>query len=276
MSARLTLALVAALGGGLVADAASADVESELRAELVGRFALTRAALLSECTDHYTDVDVVGGRISGGRGVRFSAGELLHVDNVKIGPLAGLDVNVSLAVPYLLGFTDGPFTLYEERHCRVQLNFEVDREARRDRGRALAAIAAVLDLFDSEGAAKHAGWNRREREPFPADWETTRREYEAWKIHQRNLAVRKKVDDLLAMAAQTIASLPAGDAYLAAFGAGARARDDSWSSCEAMLDASFYVSGSAKKKPNGWSDGEKVAWATRLARELQRCYLEER
>ena len=34
---------------------------------------------------------------------------------------------------------DGPFTVYDQRRCRVQLNFEVPREVRKDRVQALAA-----------------------------------------------------------------------------------------------------------------------------------------
>ena len=48
-----------------------ADVEGDLRAELVGRYALARGELVSECTDHFTDMKVVGGRLTGGIGMRF-------------------------------------------------------------------------------------------------------------------------------------------------------------------------------------------------------------
>ena len=273
---RLTAGAFAAatLVGGAAAPA-RADVEGELRAELVGRFALTRSALLSECTESYTNVEVVGGRPSGGRGVRFEAGELARVDNVKVGPLSGLDVYLSFVVPYLLSFQDGPFTLHDERHCRVQLDFEVEREVRKDSGRAVAAIGAALELFDGEEAARQAGWNRRETEPFPPDWEETKRAHAAWQVEERNRMVRAKSEEVLAFAAQALASMPSDAKFLAAFGAGARARSDTWPTCEAMLAASFYVSGSGEEK-NGWAAGQKVAWATRLARGLQGCYLAPR
>jgi hypothetical protein len=264
-----TLAVALAVG---FAPAALADVEGELRAELVGRFALTRDALLSECTQSFTNVEIVGGRPSGGKGVRFEAGELVRIENVKVGALTGLDVYLSLSVPYLLSFPDGPFTLYEERGCRVQLEFDVERDVRRDRTRALAAIAAAVELFESEEAARRAGWNGREREAFPADWEETRRAHAVWKVEERKRAVREKTDEVLAVAAHTLSSMSSGEGYLASFGAGARARGDSWSSCEEMLSSSFYVSGSGEDD-SGWAAGQRVAWATRLARELQKCYL---
>ncbi len=105
---------------------------SDLRAELVGRYALAKGELVSECTDHFTDMNVVGGRLTGGTGVRFARGELLRIDNVSVGAMAGLDVNLTLVEPFLLSFEDGPFQVYDERRCRVQLNFEVGRDVRKD------------------------------------------------------------------------------------------------------------------------------------------------
>ena len=261
--------LVAALPG-----AAFADVEDDLRAELVGRYALAKGELVSECTDHFTDMNVVGGRLTGGTGERFASGELLRIDKVSVGAMAGLDVNLTLVEPFLLSFEDGPFRVYDERRCRVQLNFEVGRDVRKDVQKSLAAVAGVLELFDDAGAAKHAGWNRRKVEPYPPDWEKTKAAYEAWKLTQVNAAVRAKTASVLDEARRVLAYMPGDDDYLWSFAAGARARSDSWSSCEAMLDATFYVSGSGGKSSRGWADGQHVAWANHLAHALQSCYLD--
>jgi len=259
----------------VVSMAAHADVEDELRAELVGRFALTRDAVISECTDHFTDMRVVGGRLAGGSGARFGTGELVRIDNVNVGALSGLDVNLTLVEHFLLSFQDGPFTLHDQRRCRVQLNFEVPREVRKDTARSLAAVAAVLDLFDDEAAAKRAGWNKRRVEDYPAGWEKTKREYETWKVAQTNELVRQKSERVLDEAERILSYMPGDDDYLLSFGAGAKARSsDSWSNCEAMLSATFYVSGSGGKSKRGWSDGQLVAWATQLAHALQGCYLQ--
>ncbi len=253
----------------------SADVEGDLRAALVGRYALSRGALVSECTDHFTDMKVVGGRLTGGSGTRFDSGELSRIDNVKIGLLAGLNVNLTLVEPYLLSFQDGPFTVYDQRRCRVQLNFELPREVKKDSQKALAAVAAVLDLFDDAGAAKRAAWNKRRVEDYPAGWEKTKRDYEAWKVTQTNDLVRQRSERLLDEAERILTYMPGDDDYLLSFGAGAKARSsDSWSSCEAMLGATFYVSGSGGKSSRGWADGQHVAWSTRLAHALQGCYLQ--
>ena len=263
----------------LAAGAARADVEGELRAELVGRAALSRSELLSECTDHYTDNQVSGTRIAGKAGERFAAGELARIDNVKIGSFTGLDVNVSLAEPYRLAWRDGPFDVYDQRRCRAQLHFDVPREVRKDRAKSRAAIEAVLAIFGDEAAAKgDAAWNRRKVEPYPANWEAKKREWESWKRSQQNVRVRSKSEEVLERAEQVLTYMPDDAKYLAAFGAGARyRRNDSWSSCELMLDASFYVSGGAPSGDDsrGWADGQLVAWATELARALADCYIEE-
>ena len=253
---------------------AAADIESDLRSDLVGRYGVAKGELVSECTDHFTDMKVVGGRFAGGTGVRFERGELVRIDNVNVGAMAGLDVNLTLVEPFLLSFEDGPFTVYDHRRCRVQLNFEVSRDVRKDRQKSLAAVTAVLDLFDDAGAAKQAGWNRRKVEPYPKDWEKTKREYQAWKLTQVNAAVRAKTAYVLDEAGRVLNYMPGDDDYLFSFAAGARARSDSWSSCEAMLDATFYSTGSGGKSSRGWADGQHVAWANHLAHALQGCYLE--
>lgn len=253
-----------------------ADVESELQAELVGWFALTRSAFTSECTDHFTDNQVAGGRITGKEGTRFEAGELVRIDSVKIGTFSGLDLNLTVVEPYRLTWQDGPFEVHERRRCRAQLHFDVARDVRKDRAKARAAIEAVLTLFDHEGAAKKdAAWNRRKVEPFPADWEATRRRWEEWRRSQRNQRVREKTESVLEQADRLLSYMPSDEKYLASFGAGARSRSsESWSDCEAMLGASFYVTGSGADS-RGWADGQLVAWASQLARALQDCYLDD-
>ncbi len=273
MSRTVSIWIVA--GVVVSAAAARADVESDLRGELVGRYALAKGELVSECTDHFTDMKVVGGRLTGGTGTRFEPGELVRIDNVSAGAMAGLDVNLTLVEAFLLSFQDGPFQVYDERRCRVQLNFEVSRDVRKDVAKALAAVGGVLELYDDAGAAKRAGWNKRKLAPYPKDWEKTKQAYQAWKLTQVNAAVRAKTAYVLDEAGRVLNYMPGDDDYLFSFAAGARARSDSWSSCEAMLDASFYSTGSGGKSSRGWADGQHVAWANHLAHALQGCYLAE-
>lgn len=269
---RAGILMGALVAGSVPAGAAAGD---ELRAELVGRFGLTRAPLASDCAATPTRSKVVSGRPTGAGLRSFATGELVRVAEVRAGLLSGLEIELEVVEPALVSWRDGPFEVFDQRRCRIELDFEVPREVRKDKTRALAAIAAVVETFDDERAAKAAGWNGRRVEPYPEGWEETRREYEAWRVARRNEQVRAKTEEVLAAADQVLRYMKNDADYLASFGAGARARtSDSWSSCEAMLAATFSASGSGGEDYAGWADGQKVAWAARLARALQECYAE--
>src|SRR5512143_1851849 len=151
---RCRLPLLALAAGLLLpALAGAADAESALRARLRGRWAILRSPVASECTEHYSDNDVVGRSASGAGPVALPAGELVSIDNVHAGWTSGLDVNLGLLVPWRVRIVDGPYTLYEIRPCRVQLNFDVPREVRKDAARAEAAVLEILEVHDSETAA---------------------------------------------------------------------------------------------------------------------------
>jgi hypothetical protein len=254
----------------------AADVEGDLKASVVGLYGLARSPLLSECSDSYTNNQVAGGRISGKAGQRFAAGELVRIDNLKLGSFAGLQVYLSIVEPYRMTWQDGPYEVHDQRRCRVQLDFEVPRDVRKDAGKSRAAIEAAVALFDLEAAArKDPAWNRREVEPYPDGWEKTKKEWQAWRKTQQNRRVREKTEEILEQAERVISYMPSDAAYLASFGAGARDRSsESWSDCDAMLSATFYVTGSGENT-RGWADGQLVSWAAQLARALADCYVEE-
>lgn len=258
------------------AAARAADAEDVLRSHLRGRWAILRSPVASECTDHYSDNQVAGRFASGSGPVSLPAGELVSIDNLHAGWTTGLEVNLGVLVPYRVRFVDGPFTLYEIRPCRVQLNFDVPREVRKDAARAEAAVLEVLEVHDSETEARGSGlWNRRQPEALPADAEATWADYRAWKAAQVNVAVRRKLEDVLADAQGALRSMRDEPEYLESFGLGVAARrDDSAPSCDSALSASFYVSGSGGKSKRGYEDGQRVAWATAVARALQGCFVE--
>jgi hypothetical protein len=271
---RLALALLGA--ATLSASAASADVEDELRARLRGRWALVRSPIASECTAHYTD-NVVSGRHASGAGpAMLPAGELVSIDNVNVGPLAGLSINLGLLVPYRVAWVDGPYTLHEQRPCRVQLKFDVPRDVRKDATRAEAAVLDVLEVHDSESSARRSEtWNRREVEALPEDSEATWAAYRVWKAAQVNVEVRRKLDAVLADAQATLRSMSDEPAYLESFALGVESqRYESPGDCEELLSASFYVSDSGGPSKRGWEDGQRVAWATAVARALGGCFVD--
>lgn len=269
---RLFAAAVFVLAGPV---AARADVEDDLRARLRGRFAIVQSPVASECTDHYSD-NVASGRYASGRGpVQLPAGELVSIDNVHVG-WTRFDVNLSLQVPYRVTIVDGPYTLYELRACRVQISFDVPREVRKDLGRAEATVLEILEVHDSDRAARaSASWNQREPEALPADSEQIWAEYRVWKAAQVNAAVRRRIEEVLADAQAVLRNMSDDADYLDSFGRGAASRRyESLSDCGSLLSASFYVSGSGGKSSRGYADGQRVAWATMVARGLAGCLVD--
>jgi hypothetical protein len=250
---------------------AFADAESELQAEWRGVWALTRTAVFSECTDHFTDNDVVGDRVSG-KALRFEAGEGAQVSGLDW-TISGLKVRIELSEPFRVEWRDGPYTLYEQRRCRVELR--LPRQARPNAAAASAAIARLLERVEGEGEiAASPAWNRRRVADYPADWERTKAEYDAWKTAQINAAVGRKLDEVIAQAEHVVEWSQQDDDYAAAFVAGMHARRyESFSSCDSALDASFYVHGSSSKSRRGWEDGQRLAWAVNVAAELRKCFV---
>ena len=247
--------------------AAGADAEGDLRAEWRGAWVLTRTTVFSECTDHFTDNEVSGARVTGGP-LRFGAGEVAQVTGLDW-TITGLKVRVELAEPYRVEWEDGPFTLYEQRRCRVELKYP--RSARPSAAAASSAIAAILQPVESQAAAQASeAWNRRRVEAYPEDWARTRAEHAAWKAQQVNADVARKLDEVLEQADRVVGSYEEDPEYAAAFVKGMRARrNESFSSCASALTATFYVTGGDGGHARGWADGQRLAWCVRLAAELR-------
>ena len=120
-----------------------------------------------------------------------------------------------------------------------------------------------------------ASWNRREPEALPADSEQVWAEYRVWKAAQVNAAVRRRIEEVLADAQAVLRNMSDDADYLDSFGRGAASRRyESVTDCDSLLSASFYVSGSGGKSPRGYAHGQRVAWATMVARGLAGCLVD--
>jgi len=256
---------------------ARADVEGDLLARFKGAYAITQVPVFSECTAHYTDNEVTVTHATRGEGRRFGTGEVVRIDNVHV-TFTRIDVNIGFSEPVLLSWTDGPFTLYDQRYCKVSLNLGLPSEVRRNTAKAAEAIEALLLPFDSIEAAHRAkAWNGRKVEAYPKGWEKTKAEYSAWKAAQVNGAVQAKIDESIEEANRAMREVGDGSDSLTSFAAGVRARRyDSFSSCESMLSDSFYPSGGGGKEvrdSRAYAEGQRLAHALLLARELKKCFL---
>jgi hypothetical protein len=254
-----------------------ADAEGDLTARFKGLYALTQVPVFSECTPHYTDNEVTVTRATRGPGQRFAPGELVRIDKVDV-TFSRIDVNVGFSEPYLFSWTDGPFTLYDQRYCKVSLNLALPSEVRRDAQRAAGAIEALLAPFRGpEEAQRASAWNGRKVSPYPKGWEQTRSEYAVWKAESVNGAVRAKIDEAIEEANRAMDRVSDNSDALTSFASGLRARRaDSYPSCEAMLADSFYLSGSGGKDvkdSRAYAEGQRLGHYLGLARELRKCFL---
>ena len=275
---------------GLAAAAAVAphtlgSLERDLEGRWRGAWVLTRVETSSDCTSVYTDTDVHGELATGKGRHRFAAGELARVDKVGV-KVDRVDLFLAIAEPILEARSDGPFTLYDERRCRVQLKVDVPKAVvrRADPVAVEEILAQAVEAFAREEEARTAeAWNRREREPLPADYEETLARYHIWKVEQetaRLTAVQEQALDRLGHVERAILDDPV---YLAGFAAGvADARGWSPDDCATLSPGS--PGGSPPAAPaersaerdrtmwrRGWEDGRDLTTALAVLRVAREC-----
>lgn len=263
---RLLLVLLAT---GLLAAPLRANVEDDLNARWRGHAVVARLAIASDCNGYYNDNDVQGSALDSRADRRFPPGELATVDHVTT-HWTRIDVFLDLSEPVLWPLRDGPFTLYEERHCKVQLKLNLPGDVVKRTTPAHEAVLQALELYGSaEQARASASWDRRRREAYPPDYERTVAEHAAWQAAQRNEAVARKLDNAVEDAQRTLAGLRQEPDYLSSFADGARERPD-FSDCEAALGAYFSPKKGGKDR-HGYEDGQRLAWDLEVARQLKGC-----
>ena len=271
-----------------VAGPAFADFEDDVERAWAGAWVVTRVETSSDCLGTYNNNEIRG-RLSSSKGSRrFAAGELARVDKVNV-KSDRVDLYLSVAEPVLVPRTDGPFTLYDERSCRIQFMVDVPREA--IKGRRMSDVDAILleavERHESETAARRSrAWNEREREPYPRDYEETLARHAAWKAEEVNRALATSRVAALDAADQALGRVTEDPNYLAGFSAGVDAqRSRSTPSCSDLAGTRFE-SGEQRppsdrrgSSPNerafqrGFRDGQVVAWGTRVARAVEGCFV---
>ena len=275
----LALALAAALPSP-----ATADLEDELNAHWRGGSTIVLLPVHSQCDGFYNDNEVAGAPASPrvtDHGLRsFEAGELAQVERIAA-KRERLDVFLDLIEPVLVPRREGPFTLYDERRCKVQLRIALPRAALRDSASANAALAGMLEQHRA-GGEESESWNRRRREDYPPDYQRTLAQYETWKAQQMNAAVSAKLDRVTDEATRITDRLRRDPDYLDGFGAGVEAqRNVSFGDCNAVLAASFSKHGHADRGDaedrnawdRGWEDGQHLAWSLEVLRRLPDCFV---
>lgn len=260
----------------------AASVEDQLAARWRAAYVITAVDVFSDCDASYTNNEMVAGRSVGKGRVRFGKGELGQVHKVDL-KRARVEILINLDEAKLLSWREGPFELFEEAHCKVELLIDLPREiVKAGNLEALdQALSAVLERHERrEEALASARWNRRQREAFPQNYERTVAEHRVWKAEQINGAIERKIHEALEQASYALRDSSSDPEYATGFGAGAEAMKWlSLSSCESWLSSTIYSagntcpSGSSSKFRDGFEDGQRVAYAVILVRELRECRL---
>ena len=270
------------------AASANADFEDDVERAWVGAWVVARVETSSDCLGAYNNNEVRGRLASSKGSRRFAEGELARVDKVKV-KSDRVDLYLSVAEPVLVPRTDGPFTLFDERSCRIQLMVDVPREA--IKGRRMddvdAALLEVVERHESETAARRSrAWNGRERDPYPRDYEETLARHAAWKAEEVNRALASSRMAALDATSQALERVTEDPDYLAGFSAGVDAqRSRSTPSCSDLAGVRFESgeqrppSNRRGSSPNerafqrGFRDGQLLAWGTRVARAVEGCFV---
>jgi len=258
----------------------ASDLDDRLNQRLKGAWAILEVEVYSACAGTYSDNQVGDAGVAGKAQYRFEAGELVKIDKVNA-KRQRVDLLLTLEVPFRTSRVDGPFELFDERQCQVQLIVPVLREeikAGNDEA-VVSRFEELIALYPSLDDARDSdSWNGRETEPLPPDYDQTLARYAVWLAEQTNTTVDEAVRRALEDAADVAEDLSDDSDYLAGFAAGAEKMSGfSTTDCASLLSTSFSFHDTApsKEEPkrwrDGWQDGQELIFNVLLAERLQAC-----
>jgi hypothetical protein len=282
--------LLAVVVAALVPPAAAfAGVDRSIESRWRGAWVVTRVAVQSDCTGVHTDNAVSGTLINSRGRFGFRAGEIARIDKVDV-HRSRIDLILSLPEPILLSTQDGPFTLYNEARCPLELDIDVpkDRIAHDDLNAVEAVLLQVVDRFDTtEEAQRSSRWNHRKRDPYPADYDRTLADHQAWKAQQANAGIKARIDRALEETSRLTDRVTSDRDYLAGFAAGIeKLKGTDLGGCRELmaLDFSSFAatpplpptmtgSDARQRWARGYQDGQKLVFGLESIRGLPACFV---
>jgi hypothetical protein len=260
------------------------DVQRSVDARWRGAWVLTAVDVYSDCAGTHTNNRVSGTLVSSRGRTRFRPGELAQVGKVDL-KRSRVDILVGLPEPILVPYQDGPFTMYSEARCLVELNVEL---ASKDDPNAIdAAVGAVVKRFNSQEEALQAKmYNRRKRDPYPAGYDRTLAEHAVWKAQQANAAVQAKLDKALDETGRLTDRMSSDPEYLKGFGAGVESmRAVDLGKCADLMSRDFsnlapaqksvavagFSGEAAARYGRGFLDGQHLVYGLECLRRLPQC-----
>jgi hypothetical protein len=266
--------------------ARAANLQDQLNASWQGARAVLLLEAVSDCGDSFTSNQVVGNRTLSSATHRLARGELVRVLKVDV-KRSRIDIMISLDEPLLVSWTEGPYELFDQATCRIELEIAVPRELVKKKrlGEIESVLASLLERHESqESVAGSANWNRREVEPMPAGHDETLAEYRTWKAARLREDLATTLADALEKAQRAIDRANGGPAYGAGMAAGIEKearRYRSWDECDELVAETHYPAGKGapsefegsdkREWERGYRDGQVVAFNVELSRHIAEC-----
>ena len=265
---------------GPAAPLSASKLEDALGQRWRGAWVLLEIETRSDCGENYTNNEISGKLSRGNGSERFAAGELGQVYKVDV-KRNRIDLLIELSEPLLVSFVDGPFELFREAYCKIELEVQVPREL--IKGRQTDEIDALFTgLMErhatSDEALSSDSWNGRRVEPFPADYDRVLAAYDEWKLEQ----LQGHLADALSDAERITDRVESDVSYAQGFAEGMRTYSPKYrnADCASLADASFYPGsgnasvgsdGDSAKWNEGYREGQLLAWNIDRARAIERC-----
>ena len=260
----------------LIPAAASAgDLQKALKNRWLGAWVVTNVESYSDCSGMHTNNRINGNLVKSRGRFSFDAGELAKLEKVDA-KHSRLDLLLTFHEPLLVPMQDGPFTLYSEASCRIELEVELPRDLVKTKD--VAAIEEFLGMVverhaNVNSAQDSSTWNMREIESYPPDYEVTLAEHAVWKATQYNAMVEAKLEIALEETSRIPDRVQNEPDYMDHFLSGVKtARENRLANCEHMMGYMFNGRPGDTSDP-AWRDGKNLVYGLELIRQLPQCFV---
>ena len=265
----------------LFSSASRADLQDDLNARWRGAWLIITGDISSNCNGLTTDNRISGDLLSTNGRFAFEQGEIVQVKKIDA-RRRRVDVLLDLREGVLIEYQDGPFALYREASCDVEL--EIDFGSSRTRDIGIEGVEAQFgEWFERyarlDDAMQSANYNHREREDYPEDYASTLAAYEDWKIDQHNLLVADRIADSTEKTSLLVAQVHADNEFGAGLSKGiSEMREAMSDNCDRLVSSSPATFGKSAEAPNedwadGYTTGQQLAYHIELSRRLGRCFI---
>jgi hypothetical protein len=264
-----------------ISSASRADIQDDLNARWRGAWLIITGDISSNCNGLTTDNRISGDLLSANGRFSFEPGELAQIRKIDA-KRSRVDVLLDLREGVLIEYQDGPFALYREASCEVELLVDFGGSRTRDLGVA-GVEARFAEWFERyarlDDAMQSANYNQRVREDYPEDYESTLAAYEFWKIDRHNQLVADRIADSTEKTSLLLAQVHADDNFGAGLSKGiAEMREAMSDNCALLASSSQATFGKSAEAPNedwgdGYQTGQQLAYHIELSRRLGRCFI---